>query len=192
MRNSGISTLLRSKNTVFTFKDIALLWRNTNANLLKRRIHHYTSTGSLYQIRRGIYAKDEHYDRLELATKIYTPSYIGLETVLQKEGVVFQHYNKIFVVTYLTREIKCDGQTYVFRKIKDTVLTNTIGLERRENYTIASRERAFLDVLYLYKNYHFDNLQSLNWDVCFRIIPIYDSKILAKRLDSYYKHSDRS
>ncbi len=69
---------------------------------------------------------------------------------------------------------------------------NSIGLEKKENYEIASKERAFLDVLYLYKNYHFDNLKSINWDTCFRILPIYDNKTLARKLDSYYKHAGRS
>jgi len=63
-------------------------------------------------------------------------------------------------VSYLTREIICDGQKYVFRKIKDTILTNSLGLEKKDNYFIASRERAFLDTVYLNKNYYFDRLNS--------------------------------
>jgi hypothetical protein len=118
MGKADIFSVLRSKNTVFTFKDIALLWRNPNTDLVKRQIHYYVKTGRLYPIRRGIYATDPDYNRFELATKIYTPSYVSLETVLQKEGVIFQHYSKIFVVTYLTREIRCDGQTYAFKKSK--------------------------------------------------------------------------
>ena len=34
MEKAVLSKILRSKNTVFTFKDIALLWRNTNANIV--------------------------------------------------------------------------------------------------------------------------------------------------------------
>lgn len=115
------------------------------------------------------------------------PSYISLETVLSKEGVVFQHYDKIFVVSYLTREIVCDGQTYVFKKIKNPVLTNSLGIEKKENYSMAIKERAFMDILYLYKDYHFDNLASINWDVCFDLLPIYGNKAMEKKLKSYYK-----
>jgi hypothetical protein len=147
-------------------------------------------TGKLYPIRRGIYAKDKNYDKFELANRIYTPSYISMETVLQKEGVVFQHYNKIFVATYLTREITCDEQVYSFKKIKDIVLSNSLGLIKKENYFIASRERAFMDVLYLYKNYHFDNLKAINWEACFTMLPIYDNKTLGKKLEDYY-HATR-
>jgi len=113
MEKASILSILREGNTVFTFKDILLSSRETNTSLLKRRINYYVKN-------KGIYAKDKNYDRLELANRIYTPSYISLETVLSREGIVFQHYEQIFLVSYLTREIICDGQKYVFRKIKDT------------------------------------------------------------------------
>ncbi|MCX7974150.1 MAG: hypothetical protein N3B16_06555 [Candidatus Aminicenantes bacterium] len=159
----------------------------SNASLLKRRLNYYVQKGELYPIRKGIYAKDKDYDRLELATKIYTPAYISLETVLAREGIIFQHYDRIFVVSYLSREIFCDGQIYVFRRIKDSVLMNPLGVENKGHYYIASMERAFLDTIYLNKNYHFDNLSSIDWDKCLEMVSIYESKAMAKRLNSYYK-----
>jgi len=41
-------------------------------------------------LRRGLYAKDNSYDKNELATKIYIPSYISFETVLRNAGAIFQ------------------------------------------------------------------------------------------------------
>ncbi len=187
MEKASILSILREGNTVFTFKDILLSSRETNTSLLKRRINYYVKNKELYPIRKGIYAKDKNYDRLELANRIYTPSYISLETVLSREGIVFQHYEQIFLVSYLTREIICDGQKYVFRKIKDTILTNSHGLEKKDNYFIASRERAFLDTVYLNKSYYFDNLSSLDWDRCFEILYIYENKAMEKRLNSYHE-----
>ena len=187
MSETGISKILRTKNTVFTFKEISLLWQETNKDLIKRRISHYVKTGKLYRIRKGIYAKDRNYNRFELATKIYTPAYISLETVLQREGIIFQHYKDIFVISYLSREIECDGQKYIFKKIKNKVLVNSLGVERKDNYFIATKERAFLDVLYLYKDYYFDNLKPIDWKFCFKIAPIYESKKLIELLDSYYR-----
>lgn len=187
MEKASILSILREGNTVFTFKDILLSSRETNTSLLKRRINYYVKNKELYPIRKGIYAKDKNYNRLELANRIYTPSYISLETVLSREGIVFQHYEQIFLVSYLTREIICDGQKYVFRKIKDTILTNSLGLEKKDNYFIASRERAFLDTVYLNKNYYFDNLSSIDWDRCFEILYIYENKAMEKRLNSYHE-----
>jgi predicted transcriptional regulator of viral defense system len=177
---------LRSKNTVFTFKDISLIWAETDRNLIKRRINYYVKTGKLYSIRKGLYAKDRNYNKFELATKIYTPSYISFETVLTRAGVIFQFYSQIFVASYLTREIEIDGQKYSFRKIKDIILTNHNGLEFKETYWVASPERAFLDLLHLNKNYHFDNLDPLNKEKIFEILPIYKNKALKKRVKEIY------
>ncbi|OGY84296.1 MAG: hypothetical protein A3F54_03835 [Candidatus Kerfeldbacteria bacterium RIFCSPHIGHO2_12_FULL_48_17] len=191
MEYTDFSTILRAKNSVFTFKDIVLLWKESVPALAKRRIHHYVKTGKLQAIRRGIYAKDENYNRLELATKIYTPSYVSLETILRKEGVIFQHYETIFVITYLSREIVVDGQTYVYKKLKDTILSNPAGLIKKEGYMEASKERAFMDALYLYKSYHFDNLRSINWKTCFALLPVYESKTLEKKLHEYYENAHK-
>jgi hypothetical protein len=127
-----------------------------------------------------------------LANKIFSPAYISFETVLAKEGMVFQHYDQILVASYLTREISCDGSVYAFRRLKDSVLANSLGIEVKANYSIASRERAFLDTLYLNTNYHFDNLSSIDWKKYQEILPIYGNKAPAKRLDSYFKLSQHA
>lgn len=192
MENSGLSTILRSKNTVFTFKDVVLLWREDDSNLAKRRVNYYVKAGKLHSIRRGIYAKDKNYNRLELATKIYTPSYISFETVLRKEGVIFQHYDTVFVASYVSREIVADGQTYSYKKLKDIILANPAGVIKREGFMEASKERAFMDALHLYKDYYFDNLGSINWSRCFDLLSVYGNKELEKKLNSYHKNACRS
>ena len=192
MEETGLSKILRAKNTIFTFKDIALLWKETEANLIKRRINHYVRTGKLYSPRRGIYAKDKNYDRWELATKIYTPSYISFETILAQAGVIFQYYGQIFIASYLSREITVDNQAYVYKKIKDTILTNNAGIEIKNNYSLARPERAFLDTLYLYKEYHFDNLSPLNWEKVFEILPIYQNKKMEKRVQKYFENIQKA
>lgn len=188
MKKSLILDIYNSKNSVFSIKDIALLWEESNTELVRMRVYRYVKSGKLYSIRKGLYAKDKNYDKSELATKIYTPSYISLETVLGKAGIIFQYYGQIFVASYLTREIDVDGQTYSYRKIKDSVLTNNAGVEHKENYSIATPERAFLDVVYLNKNYHFDNLSGLNWDIVFEILPIYANKRMGKTVEEYHEN----
>lgn len=188
MGKSDILAILRSKSSVFTPKEILIASGQVDADALKRRLHYYVKKGELYHIRRGFYAKDKHYDRLELATKIFTPSYISFETILAKAGVIFQHYKTIFVATYQTREIECDNQLYSFRKIKDTILTNTTGLENRGNYFVATKERAFLDLLYLNKDYHFDNLSPLDFKKIQALLPIYHNKRMVKHVEKYFKN----
>jgi predicted transcriptional regulator of viral defense system len=187
MKKSNILNIMRSKASVFTFKEILLATVEAKPLLLKRRLSYYIKRGELYHIRRGLYAKDKNYNRLELATKIFTPSYVSFETVLIEAGVIFQHYSTIFVATYQTKEIVCDDQNYSFKKIKDTILTNNAGVEQKDYYSIASKERAFLDVLYLNKDYHFDNLLSLDFNKIFSLLPIYNNQRMAKRVYAYFK-----
>lgn len=192
MEKTNLIAILRSPQTVFTFKDIILLTRERNPLLLKQRLHYYVKQSDLLRIRRGIYAKDKNYDRFELATKIYTPSYISMETVLSREGVIFQYDSRIVSASYLTREISCDGATYMFRKIKRSILVNQQSVLNKENYFIAAKERAFMDMIYIFKKYHFDNLSGINWDACFALAPIYENKAMRKYLDSYYKDAQSS
>jgi hypothetical protein len=192
MHKKPITDLLRTNQTVFSFKEVALIWGDTHPQTIKAAINYYVRTGALYSIRKGFYAKDKSYDKFELATKIYTPSYISFETVLGPAGITFQYYNQIFVASYLTRDIVVDQQTYSFRKIKDSILIQDAGIQMKGNKSMAVPERAFLDVLYLNKDYHFDNLTPLNWEKVFQILPIYgDHKRMKKTVTQYYKNQKR-
>ena len=72
-----LETLLRSSKTIFSVKDVVLLWKESNNLLVTDRLKKYVKSGKLIRLRQGIYAKDENYNRLELATRVYTPSYIS-------------------------------------------------------------------------------------------------------------------
>lgn len=183
-----IKTLLRSTKTVFSVKEIMLLWEETNANTVKARLNYYAKNGDLYHLRRGLYAKDKNYNRRELGVKIFTPAYISFETISAKAGLVFQYYGQIFIASYLTREIIVDSQTFSYKRIKDAILTNHKGIEDLENYSMASPERAFLDLIYINKDYHFDNLSPLNWDMIDKILPVYGgNKRMVKMVKRYRK-----
>jgi len=188
MKKTLILAIYNSKNTVFSIRDIALIWGESNTGLVKTRVYRYVKAGKLYAIRKGFYAKDKDYNKFELATKIFTPSYVSFESVLGQAGITFQHYNQIFIASYTKREIVADGQTYSYKRIKDAILTNPAGIENKDNYSIAIPERAFLDVIYLNKDYYFDNLSPLNWDKVFEILPIYGgNKRMGKMVKKYHK-----
>jgi hypothetical protein len=182
-----LTTILRSPKTVFTHKDIALLWGESSSHATRERLYYYVRQGDLYRIRRGLYAKDKNYNKTELATRIYAPSYVSFETVLSKEGVIFQFYSQIFIASYLTREITVDGQQCSFKKIKTAVLTDPAGVVHKDQSSFATRERAFLDTLYLNTDYHFDNLSGLDWKKVFEILPIYHNKRMTKKVEAVYK-----
>jgi len=183
-----VAELYKSQKTILTNKDLALLWQESNKNKLNAKIAYYVKQKTLVSLARGIFSKNKQYDPKELATSIYLPSYISFETVLRETGIIFQHYDTIFIASKRSRTINIDHRTFTFRKLKDTVLYNSTGIINKDNYSIATKERAFLDMIYLFPNYYFDNLQSINLQECFELVKIYDNKQLVKRLNKYYKN----
>lgn len=181
-----LEVLLRSPKTIFSTKDAALLWNENDSSVVTDRLKKYVKAGKLVRPYRGLYAKDQNYDRFELATRIYTPSYISFETVLTREGINFQYYGNIFVASYVNREVAVGDQKITFVRMKDYVLSNTLGIEHN-GYATATRERAFLDRVYVSKDYHFDNLANLNWDKVFEILPIYHNKRMEKKVKEYFE-----
>ena len=188
IKNNIIFTVYKDIRTVFRLNDVALLIGETNFQSLNKKLNYYVRTDKLQNPRKGIYTKP-NYNPEELACTIYTPSYISLEYVLQKSGIVFQYDSRITAVSYLSRTIEVASQTYLFRKIKGEILLNTAGIIRQDNHiNIAIAERAFLDLLYLNTNYYFDNLNPLNKQLIYKFLPMYQSKALYVRANKLLKN----
>ena len=188
IKNNIIFTVYKDIRTVFRLNDVALLIGETNFQSLNKKLNYYVRTGKLQNPRKGIYTKP-NYNPEELACTIYTPSYISLEYVLQKAGIVFQYDSRITAVSYLSRTIEIADRTYLFRKIKGEILLNTAGIIRQDNHiNIATAERAFLDLLYLNANYYFDNLNPLNKQLVYKFLPMYQSKALYVRANKLLKN----
>jgi len=182
-----IAKLYESPKTILTIKDIALIWQETNnANLLSK-VKYYAKQGSLIRLTRGVFAKNKEYEAKELATSIYTPSYISFETALREAGIIFQHQDPIFVAGPYSITKKIDDKIIIFRKIKSSVLYSSDGIRNEKNYSIATPERAFLDTIYLAPKFYFDNLRSIDWERCFELAKIYDNKQLIRRVAQYQK-----
>ena len=187
MKKRFLNELLRSNQTVFSFKELLLQFRTDDVKTLTSKLSYYVKNGELHHIRRGLYSKNTAYNRFELATKILTPSYISFETVLSAAGIIFQYSSQLSIASYQSRDITCDGRIYSFKTIKPIILTNTLGIEILTTYSIASPERAFLDIVYRHKQYHFDNLEPLDWDKVYEIVPIYgNNKSMQKRVAIYH------
>lgn len=187
-----LEVILRSPKTVFSTKDVALLWRENDNTVVADRLKKYAKVGKLVRPYRGIYVKDEQYNQFELATRIYTPAYISFETVLTSSGINFQHYSNIYVASYVNREIKVGEFKIIFVRMKEYVLSSTMGIKHEDGYAIATPERAFLDRVYISKDYHFDNLANLDWNTIFDILPIYHNKRMERKIQEYFKSTGSS
>ena len=181
--------MYKANQTVFCLRDISMLLNETNFTRLKQKINYYVHTKAINSLRRGVYSKPD-YNKEELACKIYVPAYISLEYVLNKAGVIFQYNEQITIASYLSRNIISDNHKLVFRKIKPQILLNTSGIIRSGDViNIATPERAFLDTLYLNKDFYFDNVSLLNKEKIKKFLPIYNSKQLNLRVNKILKNA---
>ncbi|MCF7834363.1 MAG: type IV toxin-antitoxin system AbiEi family antitoxin domain-containing protein [Candidatus Pacebacteria bacterium] len=187
-----LDILLRSNNTIFSNKDVALMWGEKAGGSVSVRLNYYVKAKKLIRVHRGLYAKDKNYNRYELATRINTPSYISFETVLGSSGMTFQYYGNIFVASYIKRNMEVDGQRIEFVRMKDYVLSNTLGIENSEGYARATKERAYLDRIYVSKKYYIDNESPLDWEKVFEILPIYHNKKMEQTVKRYYEKFKKS
>lgn len=185
--DSLVAKIHQSSKTILTNKDLALICGENDKKNLNAKTAYYTKQKVLIRLTRGVFAKNRGYNPKELATSIYTPSYISFETVLRETGVIFQHFDTIFVASKWTKTVRIDRQIFSFRKMKDVALFNADGIFNRDHYSIATPERAFLDMIYLFPNYYFDNLSAIDWKECERLVKIYQNKQLEKRLKTYRK-----
>ena len=190
MRKDYREEIFKSPKTVFRLKDIGILLGEKDTDNLKAKANYYASNNVMRNIRRGIYVKDK-YLPAELACNIYSPSYISLETILVKAGVMFQYTAVITAVSYLSRTITVDGNVISYRKIRDSVLVNDAGIEQKQNVNIATPERALLDMMYLNKNCFFDNLNGIDRTRTETILNIYNSQALRQRVMRLFRN-DRS
>ena len=156
-QNQLLLNLYKDKASVFTIQGVAMAYsEGLDRDTVKSRMNRYVRKGEILNPRKGIYAKPG-YDERELACLLYTPSYLSLEYVLQRAGIIFQYSEEITSIGNLSRTLEIDGKAYRYRKIKGEILVDTNGILCEGNVNIASPERAFLDTLYLNSNYYFDN-----------------------------------
>jgi hypothetical protein len=180
---TSLTKILRSSLKVFSFSEASIILQISDRYKLANILNYYVRTKQIYQLRRGIYSLSESFDKFSLANRIYTPSYISFESVLFKEGVIFQYYSDTYLASYLSRAIQVLGHSICYKKLKDSILLNLSGIENQNGYYSATKERALLDMLYITDNdYYFDNLADIDWGQVEELASLYESKKLEKAI----------
>lgn len=175
---SYLKELIDSNQTVFTTELLRRIWKIENPAYLKVVVSRLNKRQEIKRLQRGIYAINNNYNKFELANKLKTPSYVSLETILQKENVVFQKNEKIvFSVSNNALVKKVDNTRFEYSKIANEILSNPLGVEIQNNAFIASVERAVCDRIYLSPKYYFDNLLSVNLQKLEQVGKIYNKRV---------------
>jgi len=179
-----IKNLLRNKpafQTVFTLNEIAQLTNNVSNSNFISQVHYYVKKGDLLRLTKGIYALDSSYSPKELANKLRTPSYVSLHTVLSESGVAFQPYSSIFLVSGRSEKIVVGANQFIYHKIKDEILYNTLGITVVDGVFQAVLERALADKIYLSGIEQLDNVRKIDWNFLHQLNEqLYKSKVIGK------------
>lgn len=151
---------------VFHTKDLANLWQIQNTNTLYNTIARYVNKGMLFRIYKGFYSIKpiDEIDPFLLGTKaIHKYCYISAETVLANEGIIQQNIDQITFISNKTQKIKIGNNNYHVRQLDDKYLYNSEGIISKNDFKIASLERAVADMLYFNPKTFFDAKNLIGW-----------------------------
>jgi len=177
---NNLLELASSGKSVFSSNELAIAWKVENKNILKVTINRYLNKKYLIKIKRGLFAlRSKDINLFELANKMKKNSYISFETVLAKEGVIFQWQDTIFSASNRTMEIKNKFGKFKYRKLPDRVLLSNDGIINKGNYFVAAKERAFCDKIHKDGLGYFDDLSGLDKETVYRLAKLYNKRVEA-------------
>ncbi|BCB96855.1 hypothetical protein JZK55_17770 [Dissulfurispira thermophila] len=138
----------------FTVEDVASVL-GINENSAKVLCARYVQRGLFIRLRKNLYILKDRWDKntiedfFRLANMLQVPSYISLMTALSFYEVTTQVQRGFFESISVKRSIRyeIEGVIFNFCKIKKELYS---GFTRQDNIFIASKEKAFLDAMYLY------------------------------------------
>lgn len=166
-KDKKLASLLRDGRELYHTQDLGVLWGISNDNTLYTTIKRYINGGILFRIHKGLYSikKINQIDEIKLgAVSLHRYGYLSTESVLVKEGVVFQDIKYITFVSDVSRKFKISNSQFLVRKMNPKYLHNDTGIYIKNNQRIASLERAVADMLYFNPKYHFDGKSIINWE----------------------------
>ena len=130
----------------FSLQDFQTI-TDSNYDAARAILQRYKKRGLVINPKKGFYFfKDYSPGEYELANRLYHPSYVSMETVLAKQGIIPETiYPIISVTTKPTRKFTCQNQEYIYHKIKTKAFT---GYVKKEGCLVAEVEKAVADYLY--------------------------------------------
>ena len=142
---------LEEKNLdIFSLSDLKLLFPSKSASLT-RFLSRHSKRNHLIRLKRGLYSlKKSLPDQLVLASILYQPSYISLESALSYYSVIPETiYSITSVSSKPTREFHVNGTSYTYNKIKRQAFSDYIVQQQNKySFLIAAKEKALADYLY--------------------------------------------
>lgn len=151
--------LEKKKYYVFSYEDLFILYPNESKGNVKKMLYRWRKAGWLSPLKRGlyelVYPGDFNISDLYIANRLYTPSYVSLETVLSSHSIIPEVGMAVTsITTKPTRKFKNKHGLFIYRTF-DKKFFCGYSTEKYNNFevNIAEPEKALLDYLYL-KKFH--------------------------------------
>jgi predicted transcriptional regulator of viral defense system len=164
---------------------------------LGRQLSRWVKSGNLIQLRRGLYALSERYQKIPphpflIANRLKRASYVSLQSALGYHGLIPEHVPSITsVTTGRPEKLTNPLGAYIFKHIKKKLFLGykLIDLGDRQSAFVAVPEKALLDLLYLtpdsdnldyFRELRLQNIEALNTELLIELAAQTESKKLLR------------
>jgi hypothetical protein len=180
-----LTELLATGKIIFTLDDLSVIWSQNKRSNTSQSAKEYARAGDLVRLRRGLYALSSAKPTVaEIASKLVVPSYLTGETVLKKYGLSFQMDERITSAALVSKKIRLGGALYTYYKFNDDIFYNRRGVIEENGVTMATRERAVADLIYLNgASFAFEDLTDIDWPKLTEIGQIYGKKSVVENIE---------
>ncbi len=165
-KEKKLKILFQDNRKLYHTQDLAVLWGIDNPNTLYTTIKRYIKSGVINPIYKGFYSTvplNEINPFLLGLVSLQRYGYISTESILTKDGIIFQDIKYITLVSDVSKKFQIGDYNFLVRKMKNEYLYNNVGIITSKGKRKASTERAVADMLYFNSDYHFDAERNINW-----------------------------
>lgn len=181
-------TLEKNKYYIFSYEDILSFYQNEKKYNLKKMVHRWKKKEWLYPLKKGlyelIYPKDFNIPDMYIANKLYSPSYVSLETALSNYSIIPEVSMAVTsITTKPTRKFNNKHGLFTYRTVKPYAFVGYY-VEKHGTFSIliAEPEKALVDYLY-FKTYSNKKLSLKDERIDKEVV----SRLNKKRLNKYAK-----
>lgn len=178
--------LVQNKRLVFSLRELLYLFPEEKSIYLKQSLYRWKSKGYVQALKRNLYEltypKNESIPDYYIAQRLYSPSYISLETALSYYNLIPEVPMAITsITTKPTRRFKNEHGLFIYRSVQASVFSGyQVDKVNEFDFFIAEPEKAFVDFVY------FKMIDENRFDLeAERLSPSQFKKLSRKKLKSH-------
>ena len=167
---------------LFTLADVIKFFPCQKESLIRTQLSRFIKKKLIIKIKRGLYCFNANQiDELELANKLYSPSYISLETALNYYGLIPDITQAVTSVNLTTtKKIVNRFGVFYYTKMNSRLFFGFTKIKSSQSPSfidLAYKEKALLDYFYLRKITAIDELRldlhRINFPLLRKLVKIY-------------------